>query len=59
LSISGDEPYETLRSLCESSLDSDVSLFKEYHALIVRHAKEKCSGDTSCNHCYIEAAIST
>jgi len=59
LSISGDEPYETLRLWCESSLDTDVSLFKEYHALIVRQAKEKCSGETNCKHCCVEAPIAT
>lgn len=55
LSISGDEPYETLRLSCESSLDPDVSIYKEYHALIVRHAKEKCSGEANCKHCHVEA----
>ena len=59
LPISGDEPYETLRLSCESSLDPDVALFNEYHALIVRHAKEKCSGETSCKHCCVEAPIAT
>ncbi len=59
LSISGDEPYETLRRWCESSLEQDVSLFKEYHALIIRHAKQKCSGEKSCKHCGVEAPIST
>ncbi len=54
LSISGDEPYETLRLSCESSLDPDVSIYKEYHALIVRHAKEKCSGEANCKHCHVE-----
>ena len=55
--ITGDESYETLRQLFESALGQDVSLFKEYHALIVRHAKVKCSGQTACEHCYIEAPI--
>jgi endonuclease-3 related protein len=59
LSISGDEPYETLRLCCESSLNQDVSLFNEYHALIVRHAKEKCSGEANCKHCCVEAPIAT
>jgi len=54
LSISGDEPYETLRLMCESSLNPEVPLFNEYHALIVRHAKERCSGEVSCKHCYVE-----
>jgi endonuclease-3 related protein len=55
--IDGDEPYETLRQLFESSLVSDVSLFKEYHALIVRHAKEKCTHENSCLHCKVESPL--
>ena len=53
--INGKEGYETLRKLFESSLTADAALYNEYHALIVRHAKQKCSGDTSCVHCCIEA----
>ncbi|GJM06091.1 MAG: endonuclease III [marine bacterium B5-7] len=57
--ITGDETYEDLRQLFESSLDQEVALFKEYHALIVRHAKEKCTGEKNCKHCYVETSIST
>ena len=53
--INGDEPYEQLRQGFESALNPDVALYNEYHALIVRHAKEKCSGELSCQHCAIEA----
>ncbi len=55
--ISGDESYETLRLYYESSLGPDVVLFKEYHALIVRHAKEKCSAERTCLHCTVEAPL--
>lgn len=55
--ITGDEPYETLRQYFELSLDSDVVLFKEYHALIVRHAKEKCSTENICLHCRVETPL--
>ncbi len=55
--ITGDESYEALRQMFESALAQEVPLFKEYHALIVRHAKVKCSGQTACEHCYIEAPI--
>jgi endonuclease III related protein len=57
--ISGDEPYEALRQAFESSLNQDVSLFQEYHALIVRHAKEECRGETICTHCRVETSIAT
>jgi endonuclease-3 related protein len=52
--IKGDETYETLRHRFESNLDTDVTLFNEYHALIVRHAKEGCTGEEACRHCYVE-----
>jgi endonuclease-3 related protein len=40
--LRGDEGYEQIRSLFEQALGLDVGLFNEYHALIVRHAKEVC-----------------
>ncbi len=55
--ISEDEPYETLRQFFETSLKPDVNLFKEYHALIVRHAKEKCTEEKSCLHCIVESPL--
>ncbi len=56
--ISGDEPYATLRLAFASVLADDVPMLQEYHALIVRHGKEKCSGDATCKHCAVEALIS-
>jgi endonuclease III related protein len=55
--INGDEDYETLRASVETALAPDVELFNEYHALIVRHAKEKCAQDRSCKHCRVEAPL--
>ena len=55
--INKDEPYETLRQFFETSLKPDVSLFKEYHALIVRHAKEKCTQEKNCLHCSVESPL--
>jgi endonuclease-3 related protein len=40
--IDGDEGYEVLRARFEQALGPDVPLFNEYHALIVRHAKDTC-----------------
>ena len=51
----GQEDYEALRQMFEACLPSDHSLYNEYHALIVRHAKEKCTGDERCRHCTVEA----
>jgi endonuclease III related protein len=66
--IDGSEKYETLRAYFENALPADVGLFNEYHALIVRHAKEKCYRDEKisdqktnkqiqsgiCRHCLVE-----
>ena len=34
--------YEQVRELFENNLPKDVKVYQEYHALIVRHAKECC-----------------
>ncbi len=52
--IEGDEPYEELREIFEAELEADVVLFNQYHALIVRHAKEKCLKTSDCRHCQVE-----
>jgi len=55
--ITGDESYETLRMGFQGYLVSDPVLYNEYHALIVRHAKEKCSLAPECLHCAVERPI--
>jgi len=54
--IRGDEAYETLRALMQSRLPPAPALYNEYHALIVRHGKERCIG-TACLHCRVEAPL--
>jgi len=51
--IAGDEPYETLRLLIEKTLGPDVDLFNEYHALIVKHAKDICRTRPLCDKCML------
>lgn len=55
--VQGSEDYETLRQIFESCLPPDHSLYNEYHALIVRHAKEKCTHGSHCRHCSVEAPL--
>ena len=55
--IEGAEPYEVLRAGFESNLAPDQALFNEYHALIVRHAKQKCQLLPECVHCQVEGPI--
>lgn len=49
--IDGDEDYEELRQFFESNLPAEVALYNEYHALIVRHAKEVCRPRPRCAQC--------
>ncbi|MBI5782876.1 MAG: endonuclease III domain-containing protein, partial [Gammaproteobacteria bacterium] len=49
--IAGDEHYEALRGLFENGLGSSVSLFNEYHALIVVHGKDVCKKRPLCGNC--------
>ena len=49
--LDGNEGYETIRQGLETALGRDVALFNEYHALIVRHAKEVCRTRPRCGVC--------
>jgi len=49
--IDGNEDYETLRRVFETTLDSDAQLFNEYHALIVVHGKDICRKRPLCENC--------
>ena len=54
--VAGTEDYETLRLGFERALGPEVGLFNEYHALIVRHAKEVCRVKPDCSRCVLAAA---
>lgn len=47
----GDEPYERLRAQVEAAVGDDHRDYNEYHALIVRHAKEICRPRPRCMDC--------
>ncbi|HEX9024553.1 MAG TPA: endonuclease III domain-containing protein [Geobacteraceae bacterium] len=49
--ISGNEGYKEVRRLFMDNLPHDVTLFNEYHALIVQHAKEHCRKRPRCAGC--------
>ncbi len=49
--LDGKLPYEVLRTNFEAVLGPDVHLYNEYHALIVRHAKDICRPKPRCNDC--------
>lgn len=48
--------YEQVRSLFEGSLKADVRIYNEYHALIVRHAKEACRKKPLCGCCCLRSS---
>ncbi len=54
--IKGDESYEDLRAGFEAALGADVPLYNEYHALIVRHAKDVCRPRPRCAACCLRRA---
>ncbi len=43
--------YEDIRKLFEENIPRDVEIYKEYHALIVKHAKVHCSKSPKCEGC--------
>ena len=49
----GNEGYDTMRLAFERALGPDAALFNEYHALIVRHAKEVCRVRPVCGQCVL------
>lgn len=50
--IGGKEPYGMLRDLFMNNIAPEVKLYNEYHALFVRHGKERCrSREPRCSDC--------
>jgi len=52
--IGGGETYEQLRHGCENALGPDTQMYNEYHALIVRHAKQACRKRPECRDCVLQ-----
>ena len=46
-----DRTYAGYKKLFTANLPADVSLFNEYHALLVRHGKEVCRKQPLCERC--------
>ena len=46
-----DVDYHVLQKRFMDELEKDVSLFNEYHALIVEHAKRHCKTKPECKNC--------
>ena len=53
-------PYATYQSLIMGNLPAETSLFNEYHALIVRHAKDICrKAQPLCKRCALRIICPT
>ena len=52
--IGGRETYGDIQNLFHSSLEARASLYNEYHALIVAHAKEHCRARPECASCPVK-----
>ncbi len=53
--LTGRESYEAVRRAFESAIPSGTRIYNEYHALIVRHAKETCRPRPLCGECALES----
>lgn len=49
--VEGRESYDALQGMFAAQLPRDAALYGEYHALIVRHAKEHCRARPRCAAC--------
>lgn len=49
--LKGDETYDQIQRALMSALPEDVDLLNEFHALIVRHGKERCRSRPVCDGC--------
>ncbi len=52
--VSDDLSYEQLQQIFEQALETDVAMFNEYHALIVRHGKTHCRTVPQCTGCSLK-----
>jgi endonuclease-3 related protein len=55
----GTEPYGDVQDRFHRAIGRDAAVFNEYHAVIVRHAKEHCRAMPSCNGCPVSACPGT
>ncbi len=51
--LDGNQDYESLRAAIEAALQPDVTLYKQYHALIVEHGKNSCRPRPRCGDCVL------
>lgn len=52
--INGNERYDELKHVIELTLQWDVEVFNEFHALIVKHNQEHCRTEPICEGCPLD-----
>jgi endonuclease-3 related protein len=52
-----DNTYTSYQVLFTANLPADAGLFNEYHALLVRHAKEACRRRPLCHDCCLNPGV--
>jgi endonuclease-3 related protein len=56
--LDGKERYEEIRSLFMNNIPEDVTIYNEYHAVIVEHCKQFCRKKPICNSCPLKQVCS-
>lgn len=51
MGMTKEKKYSELQKVFESNIPHDMKLFKEFHALIVEHAKKYCKKNPECKIC--------
>jgi len=49
--VEGNIGYHALQAYCQQHLPKQTTLFQEFHALIVEHAKQHCRAKPICSSC--------
>jgi endonuclease-3 related protein len=49
-----DGGYEDLKSYVEENIPKDLTIYKEFHALIDEHAKAYCKSTPRCGGCFLK-----
>jgi endonuclease III related protein len=57
--LHGDEDYEDVQRFFMDRLPADVPLFQDYHAQVVRLAKDVCRPAPRCAECALDGVCAT
>ncbi|WP_121923690.1 endonuclease III domain-containing protein [Hydrogenothermus marinus] len=50
--------YDFLRHFIEKNIKKDTNIYKEFHALIVKHCKDMCRKNPNCENCFLNEKCS-